>query len=280
MKRDFRQLEVRCRKLVQELFSGKWASIYKGQGIEPEDLRLYAPGDPIRFIDWHVTARTGKPHIRLFKEERQLNVLLLVDTSASIFFKEKREKMAELASLIAFSALKSGDKAGLLFFSSCIEKYLPPKSGSTHILPLIQDLLYFKPKRKGTDIQMALEAVNRLQKKPCALFIFSDFLFSLPESSIQKMCKKHDLVAIDINDPLEKELPPLEWIRLQDSERGNKLLINGSSTLQKNYSENMKKHLNRCKTVIEKSGGTYLSLSTTDSVADKLIEFFQRRRRI
>lgn len=276
----FRKLEVKTKKNVLDLFSGEWASVYKGSGIEPEDLRPYAFQDPIRFIDWHVTAKTGKPYIRLFKEERQLTVLLLVDTSGSIFFGKKREKLAEMASLIAFCALKNGDRVGLLFFSSILEKYIPPKTGSTHILPLIQELLYFQPKNKGTHIKAALEAVTRLQKKHCALFIFSDFLFEAPDSLISTLSKKYDLVAIDLNDPLETKMDEIEWIRLQDMEKGKEILINpSSSAFQKLYTSNTKsQRLRTCKAV-EKSGGTFISLSTEDSATDKLIEFFAKRKR-
>jgi uncharacterized protein (DUF58 family) len=278
--RHLRQIEVKTKKLVKDLFSGAWASLYKGQGIEPEDLRAYAPEDPIRFIDWHVTARAGKPYIRLFKEERQLTVLLLVDASASILFGDKRDQLAEMASLIAFSALQNGDKVGLLFFSSKIEKYISPKSGSTHILPLVQELLYFQPTKKGTNMQLALETVARMQKKRCALFLFSDFLFEVQPILLKIMAKKYDFVGINLNDPLEKKMQNMGWIRMQDLEKGNQVLINTSDpTYLSLYDQKVSQLIEQSRTCIEKGGGSFISLSSQDSVSDKLIEFFEKKRR-
>ena len=279
--RRFKKIEVGTKKSVLDLFSGQWASVYKGQGIEPEDLRIYMSGDPIRFIDWHVTAKTGKAYIRLFKEERQLTVLLLIDASASISFGAKRSKLAEMASLIAFSALKNGDKVGLLFFSSIIEKYIPPKSGSTHIFPLIQELLYFKPVKKGTDMQLALETAARVHKKRCALFVFSDFLVEMPQQILKIMAKRYDFVAIDLNDPLERKLDNMGLIRMEDLEKGTHTLINTSDgAALKQYHDKIAKSIFESRQSIEKAGGTFLSLSSTDSSIDKMIEFFEKKKRV
>lgn len=278
--RKFRRIEVGTKKLVKELFSGAWASVYKGQGIEPEDLRIYTHSDPVRFIDWHVTAKQGKPYIRLFKEERQLTVLLLVDASGSILFGRKREKLAEMASLIAFSALKNGDKVGLLFFSSKIEKYTPPQAGSTHILPLIQELLYFKAENKGTNLKLALETAARLQKKRCALFVFSDFLFSTDPEFLKVMAKKYDLVAINLNEPLEKKMERCGLVRTSDLEEGDKVLVDTSGeAYQKEYVMGVKEMQTLSRKSIEKAGGTFVSLTSEEKATDKLIEFFSKKKR-
>jgi uncharacterized protein (DUF58 family) len=227
--RKVRRIEIRTKKLVNDVFSGEYHSIFKGRGMEFEEVREYQPGDDIRIIDWNVTARYGYPFVKKFTEERELTVMLLVDASSSGEFgtaqRMKGEIAAELCSVLAFSAIKNNDKVGMIIFTDKIEKYIAPKKGSSHVLRLIREVLYFKPEHQRTDINCALEFLGRIIKRRCVVFLVSDFLSTGYEKRLSVANKRHDVVAIKIVDPREIELPNVGFIELEDTETGEQILI-------------------------------------------------------
>ncbi len=231
-----RAIEIRTRGMVHELFSGEYHSAFKGRGIEFSEVREYVPGDDVRSIDWNVTAREGKPFIKLFEEERELVVMLLVDVSASGDFGSvkslKRELAAELAAVLAFSAQKTGDKVGMILFSDRVESYIPPKKGTSHTLRLIRDLLAFQPKGKGTSIYSGIEMLLRVQSKRAIVFLISDFMDDDHWKERAKIAsRKHDLLAVQLIDPREMSLPNVGWIAAQDPETGEVVWVDSQSSL-------------------------------------------------
>lgn len=232
--RKVRRIEIRTKKLVNDVFSGEYHSIFKGRGMEFEEVREYQPGDDIRIIDWNVTARYGYPFVKKFTEERELTVMLLVDASSSGEFgtaqRMKGEIAAELCSVLAFSAIKNNDKVGMIIFTDKIEKYIPPKKGSSHVLRLIREVLYFKPEHQRTDINCALEFLGRIIKRRCVVFLVSDFLSTGFEKMLSIANKRHDVIAIKIVDPREIELPNVGFIELEDTETGEQILIDTKDT--------------------------------------------------
>jgi uncharacterized protein (DUF58 family) len=227
--RKVRRIEIRTKRLVNDVFSGEYHSIFKGRGMEFEEVREYQPGDDIRIIDWNVTARYGFPFVKKFTEERELTVMLLVDASSSGEFgtaqRMKGEIAAELCSVLAFSAIKNNDKVGMIIFTDEIEKYIPPKKGSSHVLRLIREVLYFKPEHQRTDINCALEFLGRIIKRRCVVFLVSDFLNTGFKKMLSIANKRHDVIAIKIVDPREMELPDVGFIELEDTETGEEILI-------------------------------------------------------
>ncbi len=231
-----RRIEIRTRGAVNQLFSGEYHSAFKGRGIEFSEVREYVPGDDVRTIDWNVTAREGKPFIKLFEEERELIVFLVVDVSASGLFGTvaafKREMAAELGAVLAFSALRNEDKVGMILSTDRVEKYVPPKKGSSHSLRLIRDLLAFEPEGKGTDLSSALDFLLRVQRKRSIVFLLSDFEDDGKwKDSAKILAGKHDLVALHIVDPRERELPDAGWFAAEDPETGEVTWVDSSSTM-------------------------------------------------
>ncbi|MFW6181383.1 MAG: DUF58 domain-containing protein [Spirochaetota bacterium] len=230
--RNVRYIEITTRKAVTATFAGEYRSAFKGQGMDFDEVREYIMGDDIRAIDWNVTARTGVPHTKRFREERELTVMLLVDLSASGSFGSSRSKnltAAEVCALLAFSAIKNNDRVGLLIFTDRLELYIPPRKGSTHVLRLIRELLAFRPEGAGTDIRSALETFARMFKRRAVVFLVSDFLDTGYESALQVAGRRHDLIALWLTDPLERELPPVGLVELEDAETGGRLLVDTSS---------------------------------------------------
>ncbi len=219
-----RRIELSTRGLVEDLIGGEYHSVFKGTGMEFDEVREYMPGDEVRSIDWNVTARMGRPFVKRFREERELTVLLVVDASASGLFgsadRLKSEIIAEVASVLAFSAIRNQDKVGCLIFTDRVEKYIPPASGRRHVLRIIRELLYFKPEGEGTDIGNALETVSRLQKKKAVVFLVSDFMDEGYETPLRLAARRHDLIALSVHDPLEERLPDVGLLHLRDSETG------------------------------------------------------------
>jgi uncharacterized protein (DUF58 family) len=230
---NIRRIEIRTRRLVNDLFSGEYHSTFKGQGMEFEEVREYSPGDDIRLIDWNVTARNGAPFVKKFREERELTVTLLVDASSSGRFgthqKYKEELAAELCALIAFSAIKNNDKVGLIIFTDRIEKHIPPKKGKAHVLRLIREILYFKPEHTRTDIAGALEFFNRVARRKSVVFLISDFLSENYFTPLRIANRKHDIIAVKISDPRELEFGNYGLIELQDAETGEVTVLDTSS---------------------------------------------------
>lgn len=233
--RKIRQIEIRTRRLVNDTFAGEYHSVFKGRGMAFDEVRPYLPGDEIRTIDWNVTARMGDPYVKRYSEERELTVLLVVDASGSGDFgsvgRFKRELAAELTAVLAFAATSNNDKVGLLIFTNQVELFIPPRKGRKHILRLIRELLAFQPQQRGTDIKLALDSVNRLIKRRSIIFVISDFLAD-PDGYrgvLTVTNKRHDVVAMDIHDPLESEIADVGLLALEDAETGEVVWVDTSS---------------------------------------------------
>ncbi|MBT5658213.1 MAG: DUF58 domain-containing protein [Phycisphaerae bacterium] len=231
--KKIRRIEIATSRLASELLAGQYHSAFKGRGIEFEEVRPYQPGDDVRAIDWNVTARSGDPHIKQFREERELTVMLIVDMSGSQGFgtneQTKRELITELCATLAFSAIRNNDKVGLLAFTDRIEKFVPPRKGTQHVLRVIRELLAHEPVGNGTDIAGALEYFRHVQRRRCTAFLVSDFQDDGWEQAIRVVRRKHDLVAIDVGDRRELELPEVGLLEMRDAESGELVLLDTSS---------------------------------------------------
>ena len=232
--KKIRRIEIRTRRLVNDSYAGEYHSIFKGRGMEFDEVRPYQLGDDIRSIDWNVTARTGEPHVKRYVEERELTVMLLVDASGSENFgsvnRFKRELAAELTAVLSFAATTNNDKVGLLIFTDQVELFIPPRKGRRHVLRLIRELLAFEPQRKGTDIKLALDAVNQILKRRSIIFLVSDFL--VPAESYQRELtvtnKRHDVISVDLHDPLENTLTDVGLLALEDPETSELVWVDTS----------------------------------------------------
>lgn len=239
--RTIRRIEIRTRHLVNDNFAGEYQAIFKGRGMEFEEVRQYQPGDDIRSIDWNVTARTGEPYVKRFVEERELTVLLAFDASASGLFgttrRFKRELAAEIGAVLAFSAISNKDKVGLIAFTDGVELHIPPRKGRRHVLRLIRDLLVFEPQGRGTNITLALDHINRTSKRRAIIFLISDFLIPYErqdvveahERALLVTSRRHDLVAVSITDPREMTWPNAGLVALEDAEDGSHLIVDSTS---------------------------------------------------
>ena len=235
-----RKIQIRTSHLVSDLFAGQYQSVFKGRGMEFAEVRQYLPGDDVRTIDWNVTARTGAPHVKRFVEERELTVMLLVDSSASTHFgtvkQLKSEMAAELAALFAFSAITNNDKVGLVIFSDQVELAVPPKKGTRHVLRVIREVLSFTPQGRGTNIAAALEHLNHVSKRRCVTFVISDFLDSSARLALKIANRRHDVVAVVLEDPRDLTLPDVGLIALQDAESAESLLVDtGDSRVRRDF---------------------------------------------
>lgn len=230
--KKIRRLELRTKRLVDASFAGSYHSVFKGRGMNFDEVRLYQPGDEIRSIDWNVTARSGEAYIKKFTEERELTVMLVVDVSASGVFgsveNSKRDLSAEVASVLAFSAIRNNDKVGLLLFSDRVELFIPPKKGRTHTLRIIREILFFEPKGRGTQPAIALNYLNKVLTRRAVVFLLSDFQTESFERELAVTGQRHDLIALAVVDPREEELPDLGRITLEDAETGEQMEVNTS----------------------------------------------------
>ncbi len=237
--RKIRRIQIRTSHKVNELLAGTWHSAFKGRGIEFEEVRPYQIGDDVRAIDWNVTARSGQPFIKLFREERELAVMLVVDMSGSQSFgttvQTKRELVAELGATLAFSAIKNNDRVGLTLFTGEIEKCIPPQKGARHVLRLIRELLYCEPMGIGTDLKKALEHLNRTSKRRTVVFLISDFQDRGFELTLKVTCRKHDIIPVIVDDPRESEMPNVGLVRLQDAETGEIITMDTSSRKNREF---------------------------------------------
>jgi uncharacterized protein (DUF58 family) len=231
--KEVRRIEISTRGLVNEVFSGEYHSVFKGRGMSFAEVREYQYGDDIRSIDWNVTARTGAPFVKIFEEERELTVMLLVDVSASGDFgtrqKLKSQVAVEICALLAFSAIKNNDKVGLVIFSDHVEQFVPPRKGRRHVLRVLRELLYHRPKGRGTDIGAALEYLAHVQRKRAVTFLVSDFRDEGFDRALAVAGRRHDLVAVRIGDVREQELPALGYVELEDPETCERVVVNTSS---------------------------------------------------
>ncbi len=240
MIRKIRRIEIRTSRIVQEAVAGRYVSAFKGRGMEFEEVRPYADGDDERTIDWNVTARAGSPHVKLFREERELTVMLAIDLSGSLSFgsnaQTKRELVAEVAATLAFSATRNNDKVGLLLFTDEIERYVPPRKGRSHVLRIVRDLLAHQPTSRGTDIAGAIDEMNRIQKRRAVVFVVSDFLDEGWERPLAIARRRHDVIPVLIFDRRERELPAMGLVELTDEETGKSVIVDTSSrTVRENF---------------------------------------------
>ena len=230
--KQVRWIEITTRGLVNEVFSGEYSSVFKGRGMSFAEVREYQYGDDIRGIDWNVTARTGSPHVKIFEEERELTLMLVVDVSASSQFgtrgRMKCELAAELCGVLAFSAIKNNDKVGLILFSDRIEKFVPPRKGRRHALRVLRELLYHPAEGKGTDIAGALEYLARVTRRRAVVFLVSDFMAGEYGQALSVAARRHDLVAVRVGDRREEDIPPMGFVEFEDPETGERTVVNTS----------------------------------------------------
>jgi len=281
-----RKIEIRTRRMVDEITAGAYHSVFKGAGIEFDEVREYTPEDDVKDIDWNVTARMGHPYIKKYVEERELNVMLLVDISASGCFgsgdKTKNEVAAEIASLLAFSAIRNHDKVGLLLFTDKTELYLPPKSGRLHGLRLIRELLARKPEGKGTDISGALEKIVKILRKKAVIFLISDFIDD--NSSYEKLLtvanKRHDIIAVRILDPKELELPKMPGISIADAENGSFGYFSGSRKAAAQFTEKVKTLHAQNREICKKAKVDLIDIRGDEDLIKPLMTFFRQREKL
>lgn len=278
-----RKIEIKSRGLSRNIFAGQYHSAFKGRGMAFSEVREYQFGDDVRDIDWNVTARHNKPYIKVFEEERELTVMLLIDVSASRNFGavggSKKEMMTEIAATLAFSTIQNNDKIGVIFFSNKIEKFIPPQKGRKHVLYIIRELIEFNPENRETNISMALEYVTNVIKKRCTIFMMSDFIDT---NNYQKALtianNRHDLVALQIYDKREKELPNIGLIKLKDAERGGEMWIDTASRqVRETYAQWWLKNQQKMRDVAIRSGVDITSIATDEDYVRSLITLFERR---
>mgnify|MGYP001468287890 FL=1 len=279
-----RQIEIRTKNVVNDFFGGDYHSNFKGRGMTFSEVREYVPGDDVRSIDWNVTARTGKPHIKIFEEERELSVLILIDVSSSGVFGSKKDLKidlgVEIAAMLSFSAIKNNDKVGLALFSDKIEKYIPPKKGKKHVLRLITDIVNhdFENSNKRTSIKTAIDFANKISKRKSVIFLISDFIDDNFWNELKFLNFKHDVVGLQIYDSYERNFPNVGLINIHDSETGENTWIDTTSKknrdkFQKNSNEKLDKFSKKCKNI----GFDLLQINTDDDYIKFLMQFFRSR---
>ena len=277
-----RKIEIKTRKLSNNIFGGEYHSAFKGRGMTFSEVRKYQYGDDVRTIDWNVTARYRDPYVKVFEEERELTLMLLVDISGSSNFgtrtKLKNEILTEIAATLAFSALNNNDKVGLVLFSNKIELFIAPKKGKIHVLRIIRELLNYESTSLKTNISKALEFLSLVQKKKAIIFILSDFIDSDYSKSVQLLSKKHDLTGVRIFDLFEKELQKSGLLFVNDAETGRKLWINSSSKkVRESYNLSFRKNADYFKKTFSKNGAGAIALSTNDEYVKTLLNYFKNR---
>ena len=280
--KKLRKYEIQIRKAINSQMQGDFYSVFKGTGIEFEDIRLYQYGDDIRSIDWNVTARFNHPFVKVFEEERELTVMLLIDVSASGDFgtqeQLKRSLITEIAAVLSFSAIENNDKIGVIMFSDRIEKFIPPKKGRKHILRIIRELLDFKPQSNGTDISESLRFLTNAIKKRCTAFLISDFRDKGYARSLQVANNKHDLAALHIFDQRETTLPPVGLIRVLDAETGKERWIDTSRRrVRESYAMKWESHVEMMKEIFTRAGVDHVSLQTGADYVKPLMRLFKKR---
>ncbi len=282
--KKIRLIEIQTSKAVNDVLAGEYHSVFKGRGMEFDEVREYAPGDEIRTIDWNVTARTGRPFVKRYVEERELTVWLMVDLSASGSFGSrvqlKNEVAAELCALLAFSAIKNNDKVGLVVFTDHIELFVAPNKGRSHVLRLIRDLLNFTPQSKGTDIAQALDYLGRVTHKKGVVFLVSDFIASNYQKPLRIVGRRHDLIAVSVADPREATLPDVGLIELEDSETGNRVLVDTSSKrVRSQYAESAVRRRNDLRELFRSLSVDQVEVETGEDYVRDLMLLFRRRER-
>ncbi|KDR51879.1 DUF58 domain-containing protein [Hoylesella loescheii] len=281
--KQVRKIEIKTRGLSSNIFAGQYHSAFKGRGMAFSEVREYQVGDDVRDIDWNVTARFRRPFVKVFEEERELTVMLLIDVSGSLDFgtteRTKRQMATEMAAILAFSAIQNNDKIGVIFFSDRIEKYIPPKKGRKHILYIIHEMLDFKPESKRTNVAAAIEYLTRVMKRRCIAFVVSDFY---AENSFQKELQiansKHDVVAIQVYDQRAKTLPNVGLMKVKDAETGHEMFIDtASAKLRRAHTEYWLERMNTLKTTFAQSNVDWVSVATNEDYVKAMMLLFMQR---
>jgi len=277
-----KKIEISTRNVVNEVFSGEYHSVFKGRGMEFAEVREYQPGDDVRTIDWNVSARMGHPFVKIFEEERELTVMLLVDVSSSGSFGSteqlKREFAAELSAVLAFSAIKNNDKVGMIIFSDKIEKFIPPQKGKKHILRIIRELIDFKPERKGTNIAGALQYLSNVIKKRATVFVISDFIDKNYEKAMQIAKHKHDIIALQIYDKGEEQIPNIGFAKMKDAETNEEIWVNTANRqVRKKYAHDRQILLNKMTEIFKKNGIDNAKIRTDEDYIKPLLMLFKQR---
>ncbi len=276
-------IQLHTRKAVNELLAGEYRSVFRGRGIEFDEVREYQHGDDVRMIDWNVTARTGRPHIKRYIEERELSMYLLIDVSGSLHFgsieKAKRDAAAELASLLAFSAIENHDKVGLIMFTTEVELFIPPAKGRSHVLHIIDRILRFTPKHGGTNIDEALSFFDNLSKRRSIVFLLSDFQATGYQHTLEVLAHHHDMIAVSVSDRHEAEIPDVGLIKLRDAETGKVRVVDTSShRLRESYRQACADHRAELHALFAGMEIDYLPIYTHDDYVQDLVSFFQMRK--
>ncbi len=280
--KKIRRIQIYTSKAVNDILAGGYESVFKGRGMEFDEVRAYQPGDDIRTIDWNVTARTGAPYVKRYVEERELTVIFLVDLSASGEFgsmdRMKNEIAAEFCALLAFSAIKNNDKVGLIVFTDCIEMFIPPKKGVSHVLRLIRELLYFSPRQTRTDICGALDYMGRVIRKRGVVFLVSDFLAADFAKPMRILAGRHDMIAVSVTDSRETSLPDVGLIELEDAETGESILVDtGNAQIRERYAGLGRDRTARLAQLFGRMSVDYISLHTDQDYVHDLVRFFRTR---
>ncbi len=279
-----RELEIKSKKLTRHIFTGKYHSAFKGRGMSFREVREYYPGDDVRFIDWNVSARFGHPFSKLFEEERELTVILMVDISASSLFgtvyANKKELITEVCAVLAFSAINNNDKVGIILFSDRVERYIPPKKGREHVLYIVRELLTTEPKQRGTDISEAIRFFNNSVRQKSIAFILSDFLDEKFDDALKVAAKKHDVIGIKVYDKMDMQLPEAGLLEVQDAETGKIRWVDTNDYLVRtNYQQRFFSATENCKSVFLKAGCDLLHIRTDEDYVKVLQKFFIGRNR-
>ncbi len=281
--KNVRRIEIKTKGLSNHIFAGEYHSAFKGRGMSFSEVREYTHGDDVKNIDWNVTARFSHPFVKVFEEERELTVMLLVDVSSSSLFgthqRSKRELITEIAAVIAFAAITNNDKVGVIFFSDKVEKYIPPKKGRSHVLRIIRELIALQPSQSaGTNIQVALDSLNHILKKKTIAFLLSDFISNPYNLGLQLAARKHDLVGIQVYDRYDRELPAAGLIQVADAEtRQQTWLDTDDITVRNAYTQNFDGHQKYCVQTFRKSGAALLHIRTDQDYVKSLQTFFKAR---
>ena len=284
LRKKIKYIELKSRKLVNELFSGEYHSVFKGQGINFSELREYISGDDVRFIDWNSSARYSKTYLKVFDEERQLNVIFIIDASASLNFsassKSKLETAAEISALLAFAALKNNDKTGVILFTDEIEKFIPPKFGKKNALLIIREILAYKPAGKKTDIAKSIRFALKSLKKKSTIFFISDFFDENYYDELSHLQNKHDVIAVILKDKIESDIYNAGLIKWTDAETGETVIFDSGNIKNRNYYSNeSKKHNEALINTLKKSGIEYIEITDTDSYILPLISYFKNKKK-
>jgi uncharacterized protein (DUF58 family) len=280
--KQIRRLQVKARRAVDNVLGGEYHSVFKGAGIVFEEVREYLPGDDIRSIDWNVTARTGHPYVKRFVEEREQTLMLVVDCSGSLKFgtgnQQKREVAAEMAAVLAFSAIANNDRVGLIQITDRVERFIPPRKGTRHVLRLIREILFFQPEHRGTSLKAGLDYLNRILRRRVIVFLMSDFLDEGFDQPYKRAGRRHDLVAIRITDPREESLPPVGLLEMEDAETGQRVVIDtGSRKVREQYEAKACRRRDGFRQLARAAGTDVIEVTTEGKHFDALLRFFRLR---